>query len=192
MAGPQIFQALDLEMNSTGTIIQVGTCVGYLDDSFHIENQEGWIIRTDEEIDPKITELTGIKTEDVRGPHSVPLEVAYRGMCKTHQNTGAFINLVTWGGPDGEILRAQLPANLEWRFGRRWIDVKTIYTYECLIRGKHPAGGLSKSMGRMGLKFVGTEHNAVHDAFNTMSFLLEMVKRRVLAHKCLTQAQSFG
>lgn len=172
--------ALDLEMNTSGKIIQVGACVGYFDEitglDSNIVHQVGWIVNPNEEIDPRITQLTGITTQMTQ--IGVPLDIAYKELVGLAKQTDTFTNVVTWGGPDSEVLRSQISQNLEWVFGRRWIDVKTIYTYECLVYNKHPAGGLKKSMERMGLKFIGTPHNAVHDAFNTMRFLVELVRRR--------------
>jgi inhibitor of KinA sporulation pathway (predicted exonuclease) len=182
--------ALDLEMNTSGKIIQVGACVGHFDEidnwDANVTHQAGWIVNPNEEIDPRITQLTGITTQMAQV--GVPLDVAYKELVNLAKQAGTFINVVTWGGADSEILRSQISPNLEWFFGRRWIDVKTIYTYECLVLGKHPAGGLEKSMRRMGLKFIGTPHNAAHDAFNTMKFLVELTRRRRAVHSCIKSA----
>lgn len=184
--------ALDLEMNTSGKIIQVGACVGHLDEmgegNVDITHQAEWIVNPNEEIDPRITQLTGITTQMTQT--GVSLDIAYKELVNLAKQVGTFINVVTWGGADSEILRSQISPNLEWFFGRRWIDVKTIYTYECLVLGKHPVGGLEKSMRRMGLKFTGTPHNAAHDAFNTMKFLMELVRKRRTINSCVKSASS--
>jgi inhibitor of KinA sporulation pathway (predicted exonuclease) len=78
------------------------------------------------------------------------------------------LNPLTWGGGDTVILRQQLGLSEErWMFGRRWIDVKTLYVAWRMSHDKEISGGLAKAMTRLGLTFQGRKHNALDDAHNT-------------------------
>ena len=67
-----------------------------------------------------------------------------------------------------ETLRQHLGLEHDrWLFGRRWLDVKTVYIAWCHARGKEGFGGLSSSMKKLKLKFEGRAHNAAIDAWNT-------------------------
>lgn len=189
----ELIMSLDLEMNTANDIcsrpkiIQIGASIGNLQ-TLTIEDNFSVYVNPGESIDPRITELTGINNDIVQT--AKPLKEAYKEFLrfreKHNENKELLMNCATWGGNDTQELRTQLNIDEDvFVLGRRWIDVKTIFTFECMISGKNPAGGLKKSMERMGLKFIGTPHNATHDAFNTMSFLIELVRRRRTILNCL-------
>jgi inhibitor of KinA sporulation pathway (predicted exonuclease) len=170
-----IFTALDLEMNQpSGTIIQVGAVIG---DIFtgQIFAEMSSCVKTSEQIRPDITQLTGIEQSDVDSARTLP-EV-YAELAKLHKEYGAFVNPLTWGGGDSAELKAQLPKEVPWCFGRRWIDVKTLFV-SWRIANKQPIqGGLAKSMTKVDLQFKGRKHNAVDDAKNTLFMYGAMLKK---------------
>ena len=169
---------LDLELNQPSrTIIQLGYVIGNVNTGDIMESVSRFI-QVDEDVSERIQKLTGISQNDVDG--GVTLADAYDEMLTLHGRYSCFINPVTWGGDDAGLLREQLPKGAQWVFGRRWIDVKTIFIgYQ--VANKRPfLGGLSRSMRRLGLTFDGRTHDAVHDAVNTFRVLiklLEMMRR---------------
>lgn len=158
--------ALDLEMNQpTKTIIQVGLAVGNTVTG-QLIMQEAIDIHTHEILNPDIIELTGISQEQVNG--GVALTAAYDRMVALANLYDVFINPLTWGGGDSETLRQQLNmSNQNWRFGRRWIDAKTLFIAWRMSQQKEVQGGLARAMTKLGLAFKGRKHNAGDDAANT-------------------------
>jgi inhibitor of KinA sporulation pathway (predicted exonuclease) len=63
-------------------------------------------------------------------------------------------------------------------FGRRVIDVKTLYVFNQMVQGKTPSGGLRKSMISYGLTFEGTSHRAEIDAENTLRFFFYFLEKQ--------------
>lgn len=158
--------ALDLEMNQPSkTVIQVGLAVGNIVTG-EIMVQEAINIYTLELLNPDIIELTGISQADVNA--GVALTAAYDRMVALANLYDVFINPLTWGGGDSETLRQQLNmSNQNWRFGRRWIDAKTLFIAWRMSQQKEVQGGLARSMTKLGLAFKGRKHNAGDDAANT-------------------------
>lgn len=157
---------LDLELNQpSNTIIQVGIAVGNLNTG-EVMLREAMDIHTTETLNPFIIDLTGIHQADV--DQGQPLQAAYNRMVAVADQYDTFINPLTWGGGDTETLRNQLNFTHErWRFGRRWIDAKTLYVAWRTAQMKEAAGGLAKAMTKFGLAFKGRKHNAADDAANT-------------------------
>ena len=169
-----MFTSLDLEMNQpSGKIISVGAVVGNIL-SGEILGSLHVFVNPQETLAPFIVTLTGIKQEDVDGAGTL-LE-AYEQLRAMHLIFEAFMNPITWGGGDSETLKAQLPSDVEWCFGRRWIDAKTFYISYRLANGLPIQSGLSKSMSKLGLAFEGKKHNAKDDALNTFRIYCEMLK----------------
>jgi inhibitor of KinA sporulation pathway (predicted exonuclease) len=179
------FLSLDLESNQpSGTIIQVGACVGNLKSGEILEEYSAFI-HTDEILSDFIIKLTSIKQKDVN--NGISLVKAYECLISMFekwncQNRGC---VLTWGGSDTQDLKNQLglkdynkkPEPNTWYFGRRWIDVKTIFVaYQCANDKKHQAG-LSKALTKVGLQFKGRKHNAKFDAINTFRIFRELMKR---------------
>jgi inhibitor of KinA sporulation pathway (predicted exonuclease) len=158
--------SLDLELNQpSNTIIQLGIAVGNLNTG-EILLKEVIDIHTTEILNPFIIDLTGIRQIDV--DHGQPLQSAYERMVSIANQYDTFINPITWGGGDTETLRKQLDLDHDrWRFGRRWIDVKTVYIAWRTAQQKEVQGGLAKAMTKLGLCFSGRKHNAGDDAANT-------------------------
>jgi inhibitor of KinA sporulation pathway (predicted exonuclease) len=103
-----------------------------------------------------------------------------------------FINPVTWGGGDSVELLAEFCKNHADfpHFGRRWIDVKTWYTYLMLTRGKAPSGGLSSAMGYFKLQFKGKAHRADVDAANTLALFFKLLERQARLESILDSAKT--
>lgn len=168
----EVFTALDLEMNKpSGRIIQIGACAGNVRTGKLLGTFSAFV-DPGEPIDPFITDLTKITDEDVLGGAS--LSSAYRELSDFHRSHGSFINPITWGGGDSQVLLAQLvdprldgsKREVDWCFGRRWIDAKTLFVSWRVANGQSIQGGLGRSLVKLGLKFEGQKHNAEDDAVN--------------------------
>lgn len=159
---------LDLEMNQpSGKIIQIGYCIADIYKS-EIKSQAAIYVDPKEELNPRIVELTGIKQTNVN--NSFSLLEAYEMMAADAKRYDCWINAVTWGGGDSQELHEQLMKQeipFEWIFGRRWLDVKTIWHFKQISAGKQVQGGLARCMTKMGLKFEGRKHDAMDDSYNT-------------------------
>jgi len=83
--------------------------------------------------------------------------------------------LFQWGVGDTTLLRKQLPAEVEWPFGRRWIDVKALSQVDAIVNGIKAYGGLKKMARRKGIS-VDTEkaHRADYDAEITFMLVTQL------------------
>ena len=183
---PHIFTALDLELNQpSNKIIQIGAVVGNIQTGEIIDkisiivnpHETLGICNDGENSQVSITDLTGITQEQVDA--GVELDEAYIALRDFHNKHNSFINAVTWGGGDSEEIKQQIAKyNMtSWCFGRRWIDVKTLYIAWRLQNGKPPTGGLAKAMTNVGLKFEGRKHDALDDAYNTFRMFHAMLNK---------------
>jgi inhibitor of KinA sporulation pathway (predicted exonuclease) len=172
--------SLDLELNQLQTpkIIQVGMAIASPLRPNDIQTYS-WLVNPQEPLVPFITQLTGI-TEDMIATQSVTLDVVARELGELLSNEKPFVNPVTWGGGDADELKTEFRQNgIQFPFfGRRIIDVKTIYVFLEQVNGRSPSGGLRKSMGRYGLQFQGTPHRADVDAYNTLRFFFFLRERQ--------------
>jgi inhibitor of KinA sporulation pathway (predicted exonuclease) len=169
--------SLDLELNQpSGKIIQIGAVVGDTTNGDILERYRAYV-------DPKeplqqfIIDLTGITETDIKSK-GTDIVTAYKGLKDMHMRHDCFINPVTWGGGDSAELLEQLPANdgsIQWPFGRRWIDAKTIHVTKMISQGQVFSGGLNKSMTRYNMKFQGRAHDALDDAENTWRLYYHMI-----------------
>ena len=173
--------SLDLEMNQpSGRIIQIGACVG--------DTNTGEILETlsvlvhpgiGDPITEFITGLTGITQQQVDTDGTSLLE-AYDILKDLHTRHQCFMNPLTWGGGDSYELKKQLERDFgwvnNWCFGRRWIDVKTLYHTRQLARDGKVQAGLARALTKLGLQFKGRKHNAKDDAVNTFYAYLELSK----------------
>lgn len=175
-----IFTALDLELNQpSGRIIQIGAVVGDISTG-KILDRFSLHINPGEDLHEDIIELTGIHQGDV--DNAVSLREGYAKLCDFHKQHGSFMNPITWGGSDAADMKRQLQedygeySTINWPFGRRWIDVKTIWVSHRIANGQQIQGGLSKSMSKVGLSFKGRQHDAQDDAENTFHMYCAMLK----------------
>lgn len=171
--------ALDLEMNQpSGKIIQVGVCIGNIV-SGEILRQQSWYVNPGETISEYITTLTGISNAHIES-ESYSLKEAYDQLSLMAVHYGANRSLITWGCGDQETLREQLKIEStdpkDWHFGRRYLDVKTLYQCLMLSRNQTTQGGLAKAIAKMGLRFEGKKHDAGDDAYNTFLLFRRLLK----------------
>jgi len=180
MITEQKFLSLDLELNQpSGKIIQVGVAIGSIHDRFENYVVRKWYIDPKEPISEFINDLTGITDADIRAEAYSHEHVA-RELSELIKEHNCFVNPVTWGGGDSRELLDEFCANhVDFpHFGRRWIDVKTWYTYLMLTRSKAPSGGLASAMGTFKLQFRGKAHRADIDAANTLAFFFTLLQRQ--------------
>jgi inhibitor of KinA sporulation pathway (predicted exonuclease) len=170
------FISLDLEMNKpSDSIIEVGFCVGDLNTKSILEKRS-YIINCKEDINPYITELTGITQDQVN--NGTTLQEAYEEIKKLHNQYDCFKNYVQWGHGDSEKLKQDLGLNGEvFSGGRRTIDVKTLFQSYRLANQLPIQGGLARSMTKMGLKFQGRKHSGVDDSINTFYMFCSILEK---------------
>lgn len=172
-----IYMSLDLELcQPSNAICQIGAVVGNIKTG-EILAKLSVVVDPGEVISPYIEKLTGVTNERV-AKEGVSLQCAYEQLQLCHREYGCEMNPLTWGGGDTETLRNQLGLDQEsWLFGRRWIDVKTVFISYCIANDLDKRSGLSKSLGRLGMKFEGRKHDAMSDAMNTF-----YIFRKLLTH----------
>jgi len=179
--------SLDLELNSKqdGTvpkIIQVGVCVGSPVRPEELKTYS-WYIDPEENIFPFITQLTGI-TDEIIKEKSVSHETVASELGDILKQNQCFCNSIVWGGNSKFSDASELKDEFTQRnisfpfFGRRVVDVKTLYVFNQMVQGKSPSGGLRKSMISYGLDFIGTPHRADVDALNTLRFFFYFLERQ--------------
>lgn len=183
----QNYLSIDLELNNknngtTPRIIQVGIAWGSPVSPNDIQTFS-WFLDPEESITPFITQLTGI-TDEIIKEKSVPHDVVAKELAELININKCFTNPCVWGGGgDGndatELKDEFRERNIDFPFfGRRVIDVKTLYVFNQMVQGKSPSGGLRKSMISYGLDFDGTSHRADVDAKNTLRFFFYFLEKQ--------------
>ena len=170
--------ALDLEMNQpSGRIFQVGAAVGDLR-SGQLLGRFSVYVNPLEPLEPRIQDLCGVTDEVVRLAGT--LDEAYEGLrlWMAPYAEKRQLNPLTWGGDDAQTLQEQLgaPGN-GWPFGRRWVDVKTVFVAWQHANEQQGQGGLATSMKKVGLVFEGRKHDAADDAVNTFRMYHRLLQR---------------
>jgi inhibitor of KinA sporulation pathway (predicted exonuclease) len=179
-AMPPLIVSLDLEYNQPSRkIIQIGAIVGDLTTG-EVVSRFSSFANPYEPLSPEIIKLCGIKQADVDGAPDI--NEAYRQLVEwlAPYESRRSLNALTWGGGDSEDLREAIGIGREdkaWRFGRRWTDAKTVFTAWRAAHGRPWDGGLAKSMTKLGLAFQGRRHNALHDAENTFTVYVALLKQ---------------
>lgn len=184
---PQNYLSIDLELNSkqdgtTPRIIQVGVSVAspVMPDDIKTFS---WYLDPQEPITPFIQQLTGI-TDEIIKEKSVSHEIVAQELGNIITENKCFVNCVVWGGGGEGNDATELKDEFRERginfpfFGRRVIDVKTLYVFNQMVQGKTPSGGLRKSMISYGLDFIGTSHRAEIDAENTLRFFFYFLNKQ--------------
>jgi inhibitor of KinA sporulation pathway (predicted exonuclease) len=183
----QTYFSLDLELNSkqdgtTPRIIQVGVSVASPVMPDDIKTYS-WYLDPEEPITPFIQQLTGI-TDEIIKEKSVSHQVVAQELGNIITENKCFVNPVVWGGGGEGNDATELKDEFRERgidfpfFGRRVIDVKTLYVFNQMVQGKTPSGGLRKSMISYGLDFIGTSHRAEIDAENTLRFFFYFLNKQ--------------
>ena len=186
------FLALDLELNQPSSkIIQVGVAIGDKHTRFEDYVVRKWYIDPQEPINEFINDLTGITDSDIRA-NAYSHEHVARELSELIREHKVFVNPVTWGGGDSVELLAEFCKNHADfpHFGRRWIDVKTWYTYVMLTRGKAASGGLASAMGYFKMHFKGQAHRADVDAANTLALFFKLLDRQARLESILDSAKN--
>jgi len=173
------YLALDLEMNQpSGKIIQIGFAYGGKEGIY----KKAYFVNPEEELTEFIVGLTDIKQTDVDAAPTLP--VVWKQICDEYLSTlqptvcGRFLNPLTWGGNDvAEIFKQLGHEEGRSHFGRRYVDVKTIFVAWRLANDNHFQGGLAKSMTKVGLAFEGRKHRADDDALNTLRMYLKLLEK---------------
>jgi len=157
--------------------VRSGACYGSLD----------LYVNPGEPITPEITQLTGIRDQDVESaPNIID---AWNQLKDFHTQHKVFRNPLVWGSGvrnDSsalyeEYVRAcnDTDHDSENFMGFRVLDAKTLFQSLMLFENRGYAGGLKESMKKLGLKFEGTAHNALTDARNTFQIWYYLTR---LAH----------
>lgn len=160
--------SLDLEMNQpSGRIIQIGAVVGDVRTGEVLSRFDAKV-SPGEPLNPEISTLTGIKAAELADAPMISEAGQALVSWVREFDADRVLNPLTWGGGDTETLRRELGwADARWPFGRRWIDVKTLFVAWRMAQGKDIAGGLARAMTKLKLSFEGRKHDAVDDAYNT-------------------------
>jgi inhibitor of KinA sporulation pathway (predicted exonuclease) len=195
----QNYLSIDLELNNkndgtTPRIIQVGIAWGSPVRSDDIQTFS-WYLDPEEPITPFITQLTGI-TDEIIKEKAVPHDVVAKELGALINSYNCFTNPCVWGsggeGNDATELKDEFrERNIDFPFfGRRVIDVKTLYVFNQITQGKTPSGGLRKSMIAYGIDFQGQSHRADIDALNTLRFFFCFLEkqRKFEEYKVLMQS----
>jgi DNA polymerase III alpha subunit (gram-positive type) len=183
----QNYLSLDLELNNlqNGTvprIIQVGIAWGSPVRPDDIKTFS-WYLDPEQEISPFIQQLTGI-TDEIIKEKAVQHDVVAKELGALININKCFVNPVLWGGNNSINDASELKDEFRERnihfpfFGRRVLDVKTLYVFNQITQGKSPSGGLRKSMIAYGIDFQGQSHRADIDALNTLRFFFYFLEKQ--------------
>lgn len=184
---------LDCEFNQPSKkCIQIGAAIYDSRSAACLETFETYV-DPKESIELYITDLTGIRNQDVQGAPDI-LE-AWAMLEEFHKKYKAFRNPLVWGSGvrnDSSALYEEYcqtyietKSNEGYHFdppaenfmGWRVIDAKTLFVSIQLFEDGQYAGGLADSMKRIGLKFEGEKHRALTDARNTFTIWYHLTRK---------------
>ncbi len=170
---------LDCEFNQPSKkCIQIGALVYDLSNAQCVDIFDTYV-NPGEPLNPEIVELCGIHEHDVKNAPTI--KQAFEELRWFHAKHKVFQNPIVWGSGvsnDSLALWNEVGETYEANFmGWRVLDAKTLYQSMVLLDGGSYAGGLEKSMKRLGLTFQGAKHNAVTDARNTFTIWYYLVKK---------------
>ncbi|MCB1176365.1 MAG: hypothetical protein KDK36_02190 [Leptospiraceae bacterium] len=180
------FVALDLELNNgqdnstpTPKIIQVGISIGNLLQDPKDFITKKWYLDPEEKIFPYITELTGITDDDI-SRNAVSHERLSHELFYLLKENDVAKDCITWGGGDLKDLFNEFKnRNINFKFLRKKeIDTSILFYFLMLSKIKKPYAGLKSAMKEFNIPFIGEPHRADVDAFNTLVFFFELIKRQ--------------
>jgi hypothetical protein len=166
-------------------ILQVGLCCYDLETHQPIETKTIHI-RYPHPISSYIRKLTGINNKDCN-ESDITEDDAMVELKAMRERHNADRKIYQWGGGDLQELanESHMDDLSWWGFGRTGVNVKHLFQAYCLANGINSSGGLSKSMGKLGLQFQTLKedgrcrgkHWAATDALNTAIIFDELLKR---------------
>lgn len=169
--------ALDLELNKEDgqitDIIQVGAVIGNIFTG-EIRERLSYFIKIEKPLDPFIIQLTGITDNDIQmGTDIVEVYNDIERYMKQHECSRS---ILTWGKGDQEAFKKQ--AGKEYwkgKIGHRYTDVKTLFCEYALANNIPMKAGLAKACSIMKHEFIGRQHNAMWDAYNTFEIYRKLL-----------------
>lgn len=189
------FVALDLELNKPRRdIIEVGVVLGAADEPVSAWRVKSWLLKPTQPLSEEVSVLTGITARDLETHSTASLaQVALELQVFLGDDPRRFVNPVTWGAGDRELLQEAFEKEgvVFSGFGRRSLDVKTLCVHEALSRGESPGGGLRSWLAANRLPFEGRQHRAVPDALNTLKLFFHLQARARRLHEWVALARTF-
>ena len=176
----QNFVSLDLELNQpSNRIIQVGIAIGNCEQKPEEYVVKKWYLNPQEPIDEFITNLTGITNSNIAS-YSVSHTTVAKELTELIKKYNTWLQPVVWGYDDAGQLRREFERNnVEFKhFGGRWLDVKTVYNFLQFSQNKNPRGNLQQAMSAQGSWFDGDTHRADVDAYNTLKFWFDLMRKQ--------------
>lgn len=169
------------------TIIQIGISVFKINDPEPIFLENHCLtLHYPHKLSAFIEKLTKIKSEEVN-TSVLTIEDGNRILRELRGRHNASRILVQWGAGDFEELKKYDTNNDLEVFGRSAYNAKHLFQLYSTMNGIKKIGGLSKCMGRLGVRFNGNingqqlnKHNALADAVNTAHIfnkLLLLIKK---------------
>lgn len=181
--------ALDLELEQSkynpqtpdslleeSRIIQVGWCIFVPEENGQCKVLESYseFINIEVPLSAFIKQLTAITDEEISNGHYF-IDSVYEKLVGSMKQYGASRIIRQWGSGDQEAIQKELSEFCKWEFGHSGMNVKHLYQAYALANGMIASGGLSRSMGKLGLPWLSKhngsgKHNAEVDAINTARF----------------------
>jgi inhibitor of KinA sporulation pathway (predicted exonuclease) len=161
---------LDLEMNQpSGSIIEIGAVCIDLKTGRQI-SAFSELININEILNPFITELTGIRPEELALAKSLPVVLAEFWAWVEEQNVR---NIASWGTDYYLLTEESKKAKVIYPGKLRFLNIKE---FASVFRACFPAvkqtGGLKATMNLFGLEFEGRQHRGLNDSIQTARLLV--------------------
>lgn len=168
---------VDLEMNQpSGRIIQLGAVVADLH-HLHIDAKFERFVNPGESVSSYITDLTGIEDGDL---HDAPsLADATKDFWNFVLSNDCAGRIAGWGDDPWQLSDAAKQCGVSTPDKMVFYDVQKLFKFfragaELPVQ---TGDGLKNTVEDMGMDFVGTHHDALHDSLNTAKILIRAVDR---------------
>lgn len=173
-----IVMALDCEFNQPSKkTIQIGAAC-YDVKSGRLIDRLQTFVNPGEPISQHITELTGIRDQDVSNAPNIA--EAYEMLRVFHAKNRAKMNPIIWGSGasnDSSHIYLESGTTAPNFMGHRILDAKSIYQSVKMFRDESVGGGLEDACMRLKIGFEGQKHTALADAMNTFRVWHFLVSR---------------